>query len=54
MILILGEERRNLLADFFFFVVVVVQLFLSPLGFCASQVLLIFFRLSHKQTKRSL
>lgn len=27
MILILGEERRNLLADFCLFVVVVVQLF---------------------------
>ena len=53
MILILGEERKNLLADFCLFVVVVVQLFFSPMGFCASLVLLIFFRLSHKQTKRS-
>ena len=50
MILILGEERKNLLADFCLFVV---QLFFSPMGFCASLVLLIFFRLSHKQTKRS-
>ena len=29
-------------------VVVVVQLFFCPLGFCASQVLLIFFRLSYR------
>ena len=42
------------LSDFFLFVclfvvvVVVFQLFFSPLGFCASQVLLIFFRLSHR------
>ena len=42
------------LTDFFLFVclfvvvVVVFQLFFSPLGFCASQVLLIFFRLSYK------
>ena len=40
------------LSHFFLFVcfvvVVVVQLFFSPLGFCASQVLLIFFRLSYK------
>ena len=40
------------LSHFFLFVcfvvVVVLQLFFSPLGFCASQVLLIFFRLSYK------